>query len=50
LDLIDLLRSTLSKLEQSSTMSPDELAHVRSSIARSVAELEILHAPVKKSA
>jgi hypothetical protein len=52
LHLIDILRSTLSKLEQSSSMAPDDpaLAHIRSSIARSIAELEILHSPTQKSA
>ena len=42
LELVDILRSTLMKLEQSPNIAPDDLAHVRSSIARTIAELELL--------
>ena len=44
LEIVDILRSTLMKLEQSPNVSPDDpaLAHVRRSIARTIAELELL--------
>jgi hypothetical protein len=45
-DLIDLLRSTLTKLEQSHELASDDaaLAELRNTIVRSIAELEIARA------
>lgn len=48
LELVDILRSTLAKLEQSPNIAPDDLAHVRSSVARTIAELELLHSRRKE--
>lgn len=45
-DVIDILRSTLKKLEQSQELASDDaaLAELRNTIMRSIAELEIARA------
>lgn len=49
-DLIDVLRLTLEQLEKSESLNPDDksLKELRSSIARTIAELEV--AKARKSA
>jgi hypothetical protein len=51
LTLVELLRSTMKQLEQSADFNPDEpaLRGLRSSLVRTIAELNLRKAPQRKS-